>query len=133
MKLYMLDTDIASYIIRGTSQNLLKKFSRNVSAACISTITMAELQFGAQKKNSEQLTVKVNAFCELVTIKDWTEETALIYGKLRASLENAGTPLDSIDLLIAASALAENAVLITNNTEHFSKVPRLKLENWLDT
>lgn len=130
-KLYMLDTDIASYVIRGTDPAVMENFSRYFAKLCISSITAAELQFGAARKNSKPLTDKVNAFCELLPIKDWNKEAAFRYGKLRAELEKEGTPLAAMDLLIAASALAETATLITNNTAHFSKVKHLFIENWL--
>lgn len=130
-KLYMLDTDMASYVIRGTNPVLIEKFTRNFSKPCISSITAAELQFGAAKRNSTPLTEKIDAFCELLPVKDWNCDAALRYGKLRAELEKAGTPLAAMDLLIAASALAEGAILITNNEAHFSKVKHLSIENWL--
>lgn len=129
-ELYMLDTDMASYVIRGTSDELLERFSAHFKELCISSITVAELKFGAEKENSHPLTEKVNAFCELVAVKAFDFAAAQKYGKLRAVLEKQGTPLASMDLLIAATALAENAVLVTNNTDHFSKVPRLTLANW---
>lgn len=129
---YMLDTDIASYLMRETMPELKAKFAENFHHVSISCITAAELQFGACKRNSPQLTAKVDAFCELVPVKDWTLETAIRYGKLRTELEAAGTPLASMDMLIAAAALAEGATLVTNNTAHFSKVPGLKLANWLE-
>ncbi len=131
MKLYMLDTDIASYVIRGDNQHILEKFSQHVSHICISSITVGELLFGVEKRNSAALAAKVNSFCNLVQIYDWTEECARVYGKLRAALESKGSPLASMDMLIASAALALSATLVTNNMAHFSKVPRLKLENWV--
>ncbi len=127
---YMLDTDTASYIIRGTDSALIERFSKHFKAVCISSITVAELKFGAAKKKSQPLTQKVNAFCELVKIIDFDKNAAQKYGSLRADLELAGTPLASMDLLIAATALADDAILVTNNTVHFSKVPGLEIENW---
>ncbi len=129
-KLYMLDTDTASYVIRGTDAQILNRFTGHFGEICISSITAGELKFGAVKKQSPLLTQKVDAFCDLVPIKDFDFRAAEKYGSLRAELERVGTPLASMDLLIAASALAENAILVTNNTAHFSKVPGLNLENW---
>ena len=129
--LYMLDTDMASYVIRGTDSMVMENFSQYFSKLCISSITAAELQFGAVKKNSKPLTEKVDAFCELLPVKSWNLEAAVRYGKLRAELEKEGTPLAAMDLLIAASALTEGAVLVTNNEAHFSKVKHLSIENWL--
>lgn len=75
-------------------------------------------------------TQKVQALCNLVTIIPWNEEAASAYAKLRVELETAGTPIGSMDMLIAASAIVEEATLVTNNVEHFSKVVSLKIENW---
>ena len=68
--------------------------------------------------------------CNLLTIIPWNDEAARAYAKLRVELEAAGMPIGNMDMLIAASAIAENAILVTNNVEHFSKVVSLKIENW---
>lgn len=132
MPLYMLDTDIASYLIRGTSDALNVKFAKEFNSTCISAISAAELHYGGMKKNSKALIQKINVFCELVVIKEWTSETSLKYAAIRAYLEKNGNPLESMDMLIAASAIAEKAILITNNEKHFSRIPGLKIENWLE-
>ncbi len=132
MKQYMLDTDVASYLIRDSSPGLNRVFAKHFSRCCVSSITVAELKFGAAKRQSAALFAKVDAFCNLLPIREWTAETAECYGRMRAALESAGTPLASMDLLIAAAALDGGAVLVTNNTAHFSKVPGLKIENWLE-
>ena len=130
MAQYILDTDISSYLIRGDHETVTKKFSELYDSCAISSITAAELQYGARKRNNKQLTQKVKAFCDLVEIIPWDEDAAKAYAKLRVELETSGTPIGNIDMLIAASALARKAVLVTNNTEHFSRVKDLKLGNW---
>ena len=130
MAQYILDTDISSYLIRGDHETVTKKFSELYDSCAISSITAAELQYGARKRNNKQLTQKVKAFCNLVEIIPWDEDAAKAYAKLRAELETSGTPIGNIDMLIAASALARKAVLVTNNTEHFSRIKDLKLGNW---
>ena len=130
MAQYILDTDISSYLIRGDHETVTKKFSELYDSCAISIITAAELQYGARKRNNKQLTQKVKAFCDLVEIIPWDEDAAKAYAKLRVELETSGTPIGNIDMLIAASALARKAVLVTNNTEHFSRVKDLKLGNW---
>ena len=127
---YMLDTDIASYLIRGDHPGVTEKFTELYESCCMSSITAAELQYGAKKRNNRALTQKVQALCNLLTIIPWNEEAASVYAKLRVELEAAGTPIGNMDMLIAASAIAENATLITNNIEHFSKTASLKIENW---
>ena len=130
MAQYILDTDISSYLIRGDHETVTKKFSELHDSCAISSITAAELQYGARKRNNKQLTQKVKAFCDLVEIIPWDEDAAKAYAKLRVELETSGTPIGNMDMLIAASALARKAVLVTNNTEHFSRVKDLKLGNW---
>ena len=130
MAQYILDTDISSYLIRGDHETVTKKFSELYDSCAISSITAAELQYGARKRNNKQLTQKVKAFCDLVEIIPWDEDAAKAYAKLRVELETSGTPIGNMDMLIAASVLARKAVLVTNNTEHFSRVKDLKLGNW---
>ena len=130
MAQYIRDTDISSYLIRGDHETVTKKFSELYDSCAISSITAAELQYGARKRNNKQLTQKVKAFCDLVEIIPWDEDAAKAYAKLRVELETSCPPIDNMDMLIAASAIARKAVLITNNTEHFSYIKDLKLGNW---
>lgn len=131
MSLFMLDTDTASYLIRGDHPEVTAAFSRNIREVCISVITSAELQYGAKRRGSQPLWRKVQAFCNLVQCLDWSAEAAAQYAELRVALEAEGTPIGSMDMLIAASALAAKAVLVTNNTAHFSRIRGLSLANWV--
>ena len=130
MKRYMLDTDISSYLIRGDHPEVTKRFTDSFPHVCISVITAAELQYGALKRNNLALTRKVQAFCNLVQCIDWNTDAAMAYVKLRQELETQGNIIGSMDMLIAASAIAEDAILVTNNTGHFSRISGLKIENW---
>ena len=131
MSRYMLDTDMASYLIRGDHPAVTEAFKKNFRNVCVSSVTLAELQYGTAKRRSQALTKKVQAFCELVPCVDWGTDAAAAYANLRTDLEAEGTPIGAMDM-IAASALAEGAILVTNNTEHFSRVHGLKLENWCE-
>lgn len=126
----MLDTDISSYLIRGDHPEVTDAFRQHFPDVCISAITAAELQYGAQKRKSQLLTRNVNAYCNLVPICEWTREAAETYAEMRVELEKHGTPVGSLDMLIAASAIAEGAILVTNNIAHFSKIGKLRVENW---
>ena len=99
---YMLDTDIASYLIRGDHPGVTEKFTEFYESCVISSITAAELLYGARKRNHRALTQKVQALCNLMTIIPWNEETANVYAKLRVELETLGTPIGNMDMLIAA-------------------------------
>lgn len=131
-QLYMLDTDICSYVIRGTSDLLVRRIKGHKNQLCISSITLAELLFGAARKNSPRLTDAVALFQQLVEVRNWTQEAAAKYAKIRMELENSGSVIGNMDMLIAAAAQAENAWLVTNNIAHFSRVKGLKFENWLN-
>lgn len=131
MPLYMLDTDVSSYLIRGDHPEVLEQLRKHLDEVCISCITEAELQYGAMKRNNRRLTQKVNLFCNLIPCIDWTQNTAKVYAGLRIELEAQGSPIGAMDMMIASSALAEDVTLITNNMTHFSRIRGLKLENWV--
>ena len=130
MNLYMLDTDIASYIKKGNHPEVIEAFRKNLRNICVSAITTAELRYGAMKRNSQSLIWKVFAFGQLVKSVAWTTKAASAYAVIRSDIEKQGTPIGAMDLLIAASSIAEGAILVTNNTQHFSRVKELKIENW---
>lgn len=130
--LYMLDTDICSYVIKGTNPALNAKVKENKNRICISSITLAELLFGTKKKKSTRLMTSIEFFQQLVEIIPWGDETAGRYAEIRDALEYSGTPIGNMDMLIAAAAAAHGLCLVTNNSAHFSRVPGLKSENWME-
>ncbi len=98
----------------------------------ISTITVAELQYGVHKsarptKNKEAL----EQFLLPLEIVEFDRAAANIYGEIRANLEKAGTPIGAMDMLIAAAAIANDLILVSNNIKEFTRIPELKLENWV--
>jgi tRNA(fMet)-specific endonuclease VapC len=98
----------------------------------ISSITLAELQYGVDKsffpeKNNDAL----QQFLIPLEIEAFDYESAIFYGKLRSQLEKSGTPIGPLDMLIGAHALRLNAVLITNNLKEFSRIEGIKTENWV--
>ena len=72
-------------------------------------------------------------FSDFIAILPWAEKEASAYADIRVALENAGTPIGSDDMFIAAVAKVNDLTLVTNNISHFSKVPGLKIENWIST
>lgn len=130
--LYMLDTDICGYVIKGTNPALNAKVKENKNRICISSITLAELLFGAKKKKSTRLMTSIEFFQQLVEVIPWGDETAGRYAEIRDALEYSGTPIGNMDMLIAAAAAAHGLCLVTNNSAHFSRVPGLKSENWME-
>ena len=128
---YMLDSDTCSFIIRGGSEILREKVERHANSLCVSAVTEAELRFGAKRRGSARITSAVEFFLDLVEIVPWGGTAARRYAEIRTSLEAAGTPIGSMDMLIAASALAEGCRLVTHNTAHFSRVSGLVIEDWV--
>ena len=129
---YMLDTNICIFAIRNSNDNVLKKFREHLDDELhISSITLAELMYGVEKsRKSEQNRNALLQFLTLIDIKEFSEKAAIEYGKIRAFLENQGTPIGPLDTLIAAHAVSENMILVTHNTKEFLRVPDLTVENW---
>lgn len=129
--LYILDTDICSYIIRGDNLMLLDNLKNHADEnIAVTSITVAELLFGAKKISSQKILKKIDAILKRVTIIDFDENSAVFYSDIRNKLEKAGTPIGNMDILIASCALSKKAILVTNNEKHFSYIEGLKIENW---
>ena len=129
---YMLDTNICMYIIKQKPQNIIERFRQaQVSEIGISSITLSELEYGVMKSaKPEQNKLALAQFVAPIEISAYDDVAAQHYGKIRARLERQGTPIGSLDMLIAAHALSINSVLITNNESEFGRVSHLKIENW---
>ena len=130
---YMLDTNICIYIIKKKPAQVLSALQKtDIGEVCISSITLAELEYGVAKSNhKEQNQIAIAKFLAPIEILDFNEQAAQIFGTVRAILEKKGKVIGPFDLQIAAHALAENLTLITNNEKEFSRVPNLKIKNWL--
>lgn len=128
---FLLDTDTCVYALKQHAEVLRQILSHRRTELAISVVTEAELRFGAAKSNAAAKTLrKVEAFLLPFTILDFTSDEAEAYAGLRAKLERAGTPIGALDLVIAAHAVAQKLVLVTNNEREFARVAGLKLENW---
>lgn len=132
MTKYILDTNICIYIIKKKPEKVFKKL-REITRGIvgISSITLAEMQYGIGRssipdKNQEAL----DQFLQPLNILDFNAMAAIEYGKIRSDLEKKGTPIGSLDLLIAAHVRSVGAILVTNNTKEFNRVADLKIENW---
>lgn len=108
-----------------------ERFEKHAPELCVSVFTAAELRFGAEKARRPKLSELVEEFLGRLQILDWTNNVTFHYAKVRATLENAGTPIGNMDLLIAAHALCEDFTVVTNNVKHFAQVPGLKIEEWI--
>ena len=126
----MLDTDSVSFALRGQGNVGTRILDHKPSELCISAITLAELRFGAHKRDSKKLHKLIDTFAESLAPQDFDIDAADEYGRLAADLAKRGTPLGAFDAMIAAHARSMKLTLVTNNEKHFRRVAGLKVENW---
>ena len=127
----MLDTDTVSFALRGVGAVATHLASHSRSELCLSAVTVAELRFGADNRQSRKIRQAIDAFLSGIQVFAFDADAALTFGKVAAALANAGTSIGQLDTLIASHALSMKAVLVTNHQKHHSKVPGLKLANWM--
>jgi len=129
---YMLDTNICIYIIKKKPDQVIERLRHTrVPDVGVSSITLSELEYGAAKSaRPEQNKVAIVEFLAPLEILPYDDMAAQEYGKVRVYLEKQGTPIGSMDMLIAAHALSLNSILVTNNESEFRRIPALKIENW---
>ncbi len=129
----LLDTNICVYLIRKRPPEVLRRFDEYaVGDIGLSSITTAELHFGAQKSQRPEGNLRaLEQFLLPLTVVPFGQDAAAAYGRVRALLEGRGTPIGSLDTLIAAHALSLDLTLVTNNVREFERVPDLKVENWV--
>lgn len=132
MKL-MLDTNICIYIIKQQPVTVLKRFLEyQIGDIGISSITLSELRYGVAKStHQEKNTRALDEFITPLEVVSFDEEAAHVYGNIRAALEKAGTPIGSMDMLIAAHAISLGIPLVTNNTREFVRIPALNIIDWI--
>jgi tRNA(fMet)-specific endonuclease VapC len=131
--IYLLDTDISSYLIKRKSPSLEAKLSEfNPSQVGISAITRAELLFGLKRLPAEHhLHLAVQNFLKIIRVLDWDAGAATWYAEIKHQLHSSGQPIGDMDMLIAAHALSAGAILVTNNTRHFERIAApLVVERW---
>ena len=132
MRLYMLDTDTVSYLVKGKTPALDTRVAAVVPKhLCISSVTRGELLYGLQLKDgAHRLAQLIDQFLLRVQCLPWDEAAATHFASVAAALHKAGTQIGSMDAMIAGHAMATGAVLVTNNARHFSRVTGLTVENW---
>lgn len=130
MPRYMLDADTVSYALRGQGQVGIRLLEHQPSELCISAITLAELNFGAEAKRSRKIRRAIRHFRKDVVIVPFDEASAERFAVVAAALAARGRPIGLYDTLVAAQALCLGLTVVTNNARHFSRVPGLAVENW---
>jgi tRNA(fMet)-specific endonuclease VapC len=129
---YLLDTNICIYLIKKQYPEVITRLLKvGFDTIGISTITIAELEYGVA--NSSRSTEAQSALLEFILpfeILDFTYAAASVYGKIRKELKTKGLPISDMDMLIAAVALANELIVVTNNEKEFRRISGLKIENW---
>jgi len=130
---YMLDTNIAIYIIKRRPVELLETFNKYDGHMCISSITLAELLNGVEKSTIPEKNLKnVEDFVSRLEVLHYDDNAASHYGEIRADLERKGTPIGVNDLHIAGHSRSQALTLVSNNTKEFIRVEGLRLVNWTE-
>lgn len=131
--MYFVDSNTCIYFMNGKYSSIKEKFlAISPKEIKISAVVKSELLLGAFKsQNRERTLEKVEKFLKPFEIIDFTNEMTYAYAELRKDFENEGTPIGSNDMFIAATALHENAILVTHNTDEFSRIKGLKIVDWV--
>ena len=130
---YLIDTDTASYFLKKRFPALTVRMKAAMVAgeAVLSVVTRAELRYGQRLMDGNaRLARLLDAFLEEIPSLDWTAEAAEHYARLAADQKRQGRLIGTLDTQIAAHALAEDLILVTNNERHFGGIAGLQIENW---
>lgn len=129
---YLLDTNICIYVINRRPPALRSIFNEQTGHMAISTVTLSELVYGAEKSAQvNQNLAVVESFAARLEVLPYGQEAAWHFGQIRSELERSGKTIGAYDLMIAAHARSEGLVLVTNNLREFKRVQGLRLENWV--
>jgi tRNA(fMet)-specific endonuclease VapC len=129
---YLLDTDTCSFLINGRFPEVEHRIHKlPLVTIGISTVTRAELRYGALLKGSARLIQTVDVFLGQFENQSWDQACADVHAEIRAHLKKSGAPATALDTMIAAHAIALDVTLVTHNTRHFEKVPSLRMVDWV--
>ncbi len=128
---YMLDTNICIYVIKNYPPQLRERFNRLAEQLCMSSITLAELHYGAEKsaRRLENLQA-IEHFSARLEVLAFSPKAAVHFGQIRTDVERSGKPVGAFDMLIGAHARAEGLTVVTNNAREFRRLPGVRVENW---
>lgn len=129
---YMLDTNICIFTIKHKPQHVREAFKARHGQLCVSTVTLMELVYGAEKSsNPTRNLADVEGFAARLEVLKYDQDAAAHTGQLRAELAKAGTPIGPYDHMIAGHARSQGLILATNNLREFDRVPGLRVEDWV--
>jgi tRNA(fMet)-specific endonuclease VapC len=132
MLAYMLDTNICIHVMKHYPPELREQFNALAEQLCISSITLGELHYGAEKsaRRADNLAA-IEHFVARLDVLPFAEKAAAHYGQVRAELERAGTPCGPHDMQIAGHARSEGLIVVTNNMREFTRMPGVRAESWI--
>lgn len=131
---YLLDTNIVIYVLKRRPIEVLKVFNTNASRMAISSITLSELIYGAEKSaNIDRNLEAIEEFISHLEVLPYDAKASQHYGQIKASLDKRGEIIGENDIHIAAHAISQGLILVTNNLREFQRVSNLALENWIDS
>jgi len=129
---YLLDTNIVIYVLKRRPKEMLEIFNRNASRMAISSITLSELIYGAEKSpNVDKNLEAIEEFVSHLDVLPYDAKASQHYGQIKAALEKRGEIIGENDIHIAAHAISQGLILVTNNLQEFKRVPNLARENWV--
>jgi len=129
---YMLDTNICIHVMKTYPLAVRDRFNTLAEQLCISSITLGELHYGAEKSTRRaENVIAIASFAGRLVVLPFGDKAAAHYGQLRAELERAGTPCGPHDVQIGGHARSEGLIVVTNNRREFDRMPGLRVENWL--
>lgn len=130
--MFLLDTNVLSALVRDPQGAVAEHIARvGETNVCTSIVVAAELRYGAAKRGSARLTQQLDVILTAMDVVPFESPMDRVYADVRTALEQRGRPIGGNDLIIAAQALALDAVLVTDNVKEFEQVPGLKIENWV--
>jgi tRNA(fMet)-specific endonuclease VapC len=130
-ELFLLDTDTVSYAFRGLESVVAKIREHSPSGLCISSISLAELRYGASVKRSKRIHRLIDAFISQVPVMPFDVVAANQFGSTSADLELSGQMIGEFDAMIAAHAIVLEATLVTNNLKHYQRIKGLNSLTWV--
>ena len=131
---YLLDTNIVIYVLKRRPIEVLKIFNTNASRMAVSSITLSELIYGAEKSSNVDRNLEaIEEFISHLEVLPYDAKASQHYGQIKASLEKKGEIIGENDIHIAAHAISQGLILVTNNLREFQRVPHLALENWVSS
>jgi tRNA(fMet)-specific endonuclease VapC len=129
---YLLDTNIVIYVLKRRPKEVLDVFNANASRMAISSITLSELMYGAEKSlNTDKNLEAVEEFVSHLEVLPYDAKASQHYGQIKAALEKKGQIIGENDIHIAAHAISHGLILVSNNVREFKRVSNLALENWV--